>query len=249
MSIKPLETADVLIVCSLPLEAEPLIQSLRERQEVIGHRFVVDQGKLRGKRVAIVRVGVKPARIRSVLHAVFDVHQPRCVYAVGLGVGLVSGIEVGGVIVASEVTVTSDDRSVRPDATLFGTAVAMSLRPARLITTDNWPRRAIAKQRLAGGQPPWEVADRATHPIAGFCVERRLPWVSIRVVVEDVATDSPPESLAVYEQEPGFRRGATVGAALRGVSRLGTIWRIRRATEKHSRELARRVIATLPVCS
>src|SRR5437667_202652 len=101
-------TVDVAIICTLELEAVPIVRRLGRRQKTIGDGFTVVSGWTGKRRVAVVRSDAGRKRLLAATDALLSVHRPKWLIAAGFAVGLDDALKRGSVVVASELVNEED---------------------------------------------------------------------------------------------------------------------------------------------
>ncbi len=234
---------DVGIVCALEIEAEPIVRRLNGRRSTAAHRFELEEGSLGGLRVGVVRTGTTAGRLRAAAEALAFVHRPRWVIAAGFAVALSDRVRRGDILLATEL-VNAEGRRLSIDLRLpAGTSGSPPVCSGTLVSVRPWPRRSREKRAL-GERTAALAADLQSFALADFCAENKIRFLAVRVITEDLASDTGPESLAIYNPSRSYRTGAALGAFLSGAGRTSRIWKLRGAA-KHQADRLAAVLADL----
>jgi adenosylhomocysteine nucleosidase len=234
---------DVAVVCALEMEAVPLIKRLRKTRRIIASSFVLDHGMIGDRGIAVMRPsGVK--RVAAASEALLDVHRPRWLISAGFAVGLSERVQRGDVMLASELVDGSSSRlAMEPPAIQL--VQLPRVHAGRLLSVAKVPRLGRRKIEL-GEQTGAVAADVYSFALARACARRGVSFLALRIIVDDVAADAPPESLAVYHPSRSFRAGALAGAFLSGTGRAANVRRIRSTARQSAERLAEVLCQVLP---
>lgn len=238
-------TVDIAVVCALELEAAPLVRRLRGRRKTIGNRFVLVEGVVAERRVAVAWTDAPTKRLSDAADALLFTHKPRWLVAAGFAVGLDDAARTGDIVLASEVADEAGNclnvgiRLATDDAGAPGTHAI------RLVSTARWPH-SIAEKHELHVRTGAVAADSQSFSLARICAEQQTKFLAIRVLADDCSRDAAPELLAVYHPSAKFRWGAAVGALLRGTGRATKVWKLRSAAKRHAERLADYIVQVLP---
>lgn len=236
-SPRPIDrTIDVAVVYALELEAAPLVKRLRRRRKTIGDRFVVVEGTLGSRRVAVVQIGTKGKRFAAAADAVLFAHRPRWVIAAGFAAGLSDHVHVGAIVLANELANESGGRlavDIHPwPSADAGPGVCIG----RMLSTGSWQLTA-AERRQLGRRTGAIATDVQSFTLAKLCAEQRTRFLAIRVVTHDASADFEPGERGVYSPSRSYRAGVLVGAFLSQAGRAGKIWKLRGAARQFAERL------------
>jgi adenosylhomocysteine nucleosidase len=228
---------DIGIVCALELESTAIVRRMGRRQKTIGSGFTVVSGIMSGRRVAVVRSDAGRSKLAKAADALLTVHRPKWLIAAGFGVGIDGQAKRGELIVAIELVNDHDQVQSTSAGSIAATALAKDARAGRLISIAALPRPA-ADKRLLAQRSGAIAADQDSWSLARVAFEHGVPFLSVRVLIDDASQNAEPESSAVYHPSTSYRFGGIVGAFMSGKGHVGKVWKIRSTAKRHADRLA-----------
>lgn len=216
--------ADIGLVCALPLELHELLRRCSKVKTYSGGNFTFRGGFYGDIRVAIVESGPGCSRAQRATLALLDAHRPRWMISTGFCGALVPGMKIGEIVVANKIT-TVDLDELNVDIGMM-TDAAHGLHVGRTLTVDHIVRQISEKLSLA--QQTQSIAvDMETHAVASVCRERKVRFVAVRAVSDDLSADLPAEVLSVMGDTGAVRIGAFLGAIWKRPSSFKDMWKLR----------------------
>lgn len=204
---------DVGIVFALGEEAGGTEDLLSEAVTTKGSGFVVRQGLLSGRRVAIARAGVgRDAAVRAT-QALIAGHRPEFVISAGFAGGLQPALNRGDIVIGDEIL---DSSGRRLSIDLRDTpAQQEGIHVGRLLTADALVRDPAEKAAL--GQTHQAAAvDLESWAVGEVCRQDKIRFLAVRII-SDAVDDALPADLA------GLMKPTTTAGRAGAV--LGTLWR------------------------
>ena len=189
-----------------------------------------------GTPALVVRCGVG---LRAALAAAQSLVDVRCMVVVGCAGGLQPGLRTGDVVVAASVGLVDPSGQVQSHwpAADAGVAAAATRRGLTVqvgpIVSSPMALMDAARKAAVAASGALSV-DMESAAIMGVALTRRVPFVAIRVVLDEVA-DELPRDLDVIDERGDVRVGPAVRAALRHPR---VVWRLARQRTVCERRLA-----------
>ncbi len=246
----PIES-DLAVVFALDVEAGGFVDLLDEsRSKLQGAGFTVQHATLDERALALVISGVGPAAAAQATAAVIDAHQPDWVVSAGFAGSLQADIPRGAILMADEIvdgkgTVLRIDFKISPEVV----AKTPGLHVGRLLTVTELVGDPDAKQAL-GQQHRALAVDMESWAVAEVCRQRKVRFLSLRIISDGVNDRLPDEVERLLKQES---TSARLGAALSAVwNRPGSakdFYQLKERALVHSDRLAkflRGVLVQLP---
>jgi nucleoside phosphorylase len=181
-------------VFPMGMEAYPFLQRVEVRRRWRNGAAVYRQAFFEGRDLLIVRCGVGPAKAAAAIRTLPAT--PSAIVNVGTAGGLVEVLRRGDLIVARETVLGGDPLSVCawPEELVEALAAACTKeqaphRIARLATVKEavWQREDRERLHALTGA---HAVDMESHAIGLEAMKREVPFVSLRVISDDV--DAPP---------------------------------------------------------
>ena len=176
--------------------------------------------------------------VRAALAATRALPTVRCIVVVGCAGGLQPTIHSGDLVVAAAVGLVDPDGEVQAHwpAADAGVAVAATRHGVRVQVGPivSSPVALGAERKRAVATSGALSVDMESAAIMGVALQRHVPFVAIRVVLDEVADELPPD-LDVLGADGSIRLGAAVRAAFRHPQ---TLWRLAQQRTLCERRLA-----------
>jgi nucleoside phosphorylase len=207
---------------------------------VRGDGFLVRQGVIQGRHVAVMLVGTKPDQIARGVEALLFGHRPRLVAAAGFASGLDDRLEPGDLVVAESILGVAGepillDRTLNRD--LLSHAPRLST--GRLLTLEQSIHRP-AEKRALGAEHRALAADRQSLTVARVCRRENVPFFAVRVIVDSVDDELPVEVRRLTSRKTAAQRiGAIAGSLVRRPSAIKDLWNVYETSLAGSRTLAK----------
>jgi adenosylhomocysteine nucleosidase len=192
---------------------------------VRGDGFTVRQGAIHGRRLALMITGSKPGQtVRGAESLVFG-HSPRLVVAAGFASGLSDRVERGDLIVGDSVMgntreLLTLDRTV--DRNLLSSTPHLCV--GRLLSFEQ-PVYRPAEKRSLGAEHGALAIDGQSLAVAKVCRGENIPFLAVRVIVDAVDDEVPPEVRRLTSRKTAAQRiGAAAGSLVRRPSSIKDLW-------------------------
>jgi adenosylhomocysteine nucleosidase len=235
---------DVGVVAATAIEVGPLLSRFTNVRKYAGPKFTVIEGDVGGVLVGLVLTGMGRVRAQRGLEILLDGHRPSWVVSAGFGGALDPSLKRNDVFLPSEV-VNSEGSKFAIDLALPPGAEAQGLRTGRLLTVDEFVRKATDKADLRKKFEA-DVVDMETSSLAALCGDRRVKFLAVRVISDEAGVDLPPEILAIVGPTGGLRMGATLGALWKRPSSVKDLLNLRQHAIEAAAKLGDFLAATFP---
>jgi adenosylhomocysteine nucleosidase len=224
-SAKPKCVAGILMANSL--ESGCFEDRLACVTTVRGDGFTVRQGAIQGRRLVLMISGSKPGQsVRGAESLVFG-HSPRLVIAAGFASGLSSRLERGDLVVADSIMGNTRElltlnRTV--DRDLLSRTPRLCV--GRLLSFEQ-PIYRPAEKRSLGADHGALAIDGQSLAVAKVCRSENIPFLAVRVIVDTVDDELPPEVRRLTSRKTAAQRiGAAAGSLVRRPSSIKDLWNV-----------------------
>lgn len=203
------------IVFALAIEAGGLEDLLDGVVSTRGRNFVVRQGALDGRQVALILSGPGRRSAARATQTLIDGHDPLWVLSAGFAGGLSPSLKRHDVLVADQLVDTAGNQlNVDLGALSGAPTAAPGVEVGRLLTADRVIRLPSEKRSLLRQYGALAV-DMETFAVAEVCRHRQVRFLSVRVVNDAADDELPPDVEKLLARKT---RAAQLGAA------VGAIW-------------------------
>lgn len=227
--------ADIGLVCALPMECGALLERCERSRKYSGGDFVFRGGVYDGIRLAIAQTGVGFARARRATQALLEAHTPAWVLSIGFSGGLLPEMKVGHIALANAICDTHGNEL--PVDCPIPEDRKRGLFVGRHVNTDELVRTVDEKKALADTHDAIAV-DMESLAVAQVCKQAGRPFLSIRVVSDDLSADLPPEIHSLLGSTGTQRWGAAFGAILKRPGSVKDMWQLRESANTCAAKLA-----------
>jgi adenosylhomocysteine nucleosidase len=181
-----------------------------------GNEFVVREGGLKGRRVAMILAGPGQENAARATKILIDGHRPQCVISAGFAGGLSPQLKRNDILVVerlvniegSEILIPSPDRwtkAIQPPDVHRGT----------LLTNNRVVRSPHERQSLHQQYNAMAV-DMETFAVAEVCRRRQVPFSAIRVINDTADEVLSKDVEYLLTRKPGAAQwGAALGTVCR----------------------------------
>ena len=254
----PPEPCHVGFVFAMEIESGGLEDLLEDPQQTRGDSFRMVEGRLAGRRVAIIKTGVGQVAAAHGAATLIAGHRPQWLISAGLAGGLHPELQRGDLLFADAILGSDGARIALGNSavSLAPAAEVLSAEPGepsprktrahqgQLLTVDRIVRSPREKREL--GQKHQALAvDMESLAVAAVCVREQTSFLSVRIISDSVDDELPAEIERVLEQKSAARRaGAALGAILNRPSSLGDMLKLKEQALVASDQLAQ-VLAQL----
>lgn len=213
--------ADFGVVAALPVEVSDLIDGLKKVWKYQAVAVPVIEGECGGKIVAVAIGGPGRSAARRATEVLLTGHRPRWIISAGFAGALNPAFARNDVIVADEIVDTEGGcHKVTPPAALAARARQAG---GRLLTVDRVVASSSEKEALRQAHQA-DLIDMESSAVAALCDERRVPFLSIRVISDDAHADLPREVAGLLSRQGSYRVGAALRAVWQRPSSLKDFW-------------------------
>ena len=212
---EPQRPCDVGVVFALKIEAGGLEDLLDGVTKTRGEEFLALDGHLKGRRVVAVVSGPGERAARLATEALLDGHDPRWVISAGFAGGLSDQVSRHDLLMADTLANAAGQR-LAIDLKVDPTSLAQmpGVHVGRLLTVDRIIRLPAEKRSL-GDQHQALAVDMESFTVADVCRQRRVRFLSVRVISDSVNDELPPDVQRLMDQKT---RPAKLGAV------IGAVW-------------------------
>jgi len=237
---------DVGIVFALRIEAGGLEDLLEGTVRTRGHGFVVRQGGLKGRHVAVVRSGAGPEAASHAAEAILTGHQPQWVISAGFAGGLSPELARHDLVMADGL-VDADGNRLAIDLKVDPGSLEQTpgVHVGRLLTVDRVLRLPQEKRSL------WEkhqalAVDMESYAVAEVCRRRQVRFLAVRIITDAVDDKLPPDVEGLLKQKTyAAKLGAVVGSVWSRPSSVKDMWRLKENALVASDRLAKFLASTI----
>jgi adenosylhomocysteine nucleosidase len=237
---------DLAVVMASSLESGCFEDKLSCPLTVRGDGFIVRQGALLGRPVAVAIAGTKPRQATRAAEALAFGHSPRLLVAAGFASGLSDRVRRGDLVVADSILGATRellqlDRTVSRDLL----ASTTNLHTGRLLTFEH-PIDRPAEKRSMGVEHAAMAADGQSLIVARVGRSENIPFLAVRVILDAVDDELPPEIRRLTSRKTAAQRiGAVAGSLVRRPSSIKDLWNVYESSLAASQTLAKFLEAVL----
>lgn len=225
--------AEIGLVAALHMEVAPFLERCLPLRRYSGGEFVFRGAMYDDTRIAVVESGPGPRRAERATQSLLDAHEPRWVLSVGFSGGLVPDVRRGHIVVANSV---SDGEETLDLDLQMSANPAGGLHVGRFVQSREIVRTVAEKQALAERTGAIAV-DMESFAVAKVCAARKVRFMAIRCVSDDLSEDLPPEILTIFGKTGVLRAGAVLGSLLKRFSSYKDLLRLREIANTSARRL------------
>ncbi|HKD35871.1 MAG TPA: hypothetical protein VKB78_03695, partial [Pirellulales bacterium] len=218
---------DLGVVMANSLESGAFEDRMACTTTVRGDGFLVRQGVVQSRYVAVMLIGTKPDQIMRGVESFLFGHSPRLVAAAGFGSGLCDRLNRGDLVMADSI-VGAGGEPIAVDRTLDRDFVARTPRlfAGRLLTLEQSIHRP-AEKRALGADHKALAADRQSLSVAKVCRRETVPFFAVRAIVDSVDDELPAEVRHLTSRKTAAQRiGAIAGSLVRRPSAIKDLWNV-----------------------
>lgn len=245
---KDMQSADVGIVHATSIELGPLIGWCDRKRRYELDRLTFIGGFFGDLRVAFCRCGMGPGLAEKGTGLLIDAHRPKFVISAGFSGALTNQVGLYDIVHADSLVegTQRDGANVIEGAEWSPRAVtpsmpadpASKLHVGRLVTMPQIVRTVAEKKRL-GEVTGGLAVDMESAAVERVCRERKVPFVGLRVISDDLTKDLPVEVLSVVGATGSLRLGAAIGAVFKRPSSVMDMLELRDNANKAAERLCR----------
>ncbi|MGL4595286.1 MAG: hypothetical protein ACRCUY_11200 [Thermoguttaceae bacterium] len=249
---------DIGFVFAMPMEAAGVVDQLKRHKKTCGNGRVFHTGLFNHLPVAIVEAGIGQKKARQSTEVLIDVFRPKRILSAGYSGGLVASQNKFAVIFPEFVIRESDGKMLdlkssiptmvlKDDETKNGTDKRLE-NPATTLLTTNFIVSSPKNKKELAKKYGAELVDMETFAIAEMCMERQIPFLSARIVL-DTSNESLPKDVQIIMknvEKGGIRLvGSILGSVCRRPSSMTDLYRLKedalRATDRLAKKIAARI--------
>lgn len=231
---------DVAVVTALPMEAGHFIDRLSRVRRYSSRSLTVVEGELEGRVVAVLAGGVGRVACRRSVQHLLDGHRPRWLVSTGFAGALDPVLNRNDLIAPRRII---DGSLGAIEVELAAVESVPTIRIVdRLLLVDRVITAVAEKSELRAVHQA-DAIDMETFAAAEVARERRVPFVSMRVVSDDARSELPPEIGRLLNTSGTYRVGAALRALWGRPSTVKDFWSL----HAHAQEAADRLADGLQV--
>jgi adenosylhomocysteine nucleosidase len=243
------EPCHVGFVFALSQEAGGLIDRLSGAVGIAGAEFIIQEGGLAGRRVAVIVSGPGRKAARRAAEVLIAGHAPQCVVSTGFAGGLVEAVKRGELVLANELVDAAGARIAVEFSSELRTAAgdgAPAVHVGRAVTVDEIVTTPEAKRAL-GEQHQAIAVDMESLAVAEVCAREGVGFAAIRIVSDAVGDALPAEvSNLIKQKSLAGRLGAVAGAMFNRPSSIKDIYKLKEDALIASDRLAKFLESIVP---
>lgn len=207
---------------------------------VKGDGFLVRQGVIQGRHVAVAIAGGSRQHVVRATEALIFGHGPRLVAAAGFASGLDDRLERGDLIVADAIRAVTGE-SLQLDRTVDRNLLAATprLRVGRLLAIEQPVHRPAEKRSLAEDHEAL-AADAQSLAVAKVCRSENVPVFAVRVIIDAAGDELPVEARRLTSRKTAAQKiGAIAGSLVHRPSSIKDLWNVYESSLAASETLAK----------
>ena len=220
---------DVLVATALPVESGGLVDKLADVVSLTGDGFTERFGTLGETSIGIVETGTGQKRASAAVSEVIATRQPQWVVSTGFAGGLHEELRRGHFLMADSIAHEASDQTLSVGLTMDKGSLAASpgVHAGRLLTVDRLVRSPQEKRTL-GEQHGALACDMESFAIAQACVDRKVKFLSVRIISDEVDEALPPELARLLDQKTtAAQLGAAAAALWNRPSSAKDMWKLK----------------------
>ncbi len=227
---------DIGFVFAMPMEAAGIVDRLKDAETTIGDQRRFHTGRFGKFRVAVVESGVGQAKAAQATDALIEAFQPQRIVSAGYSGALAENLKRFAIRIPQTVVRESDGRRLH-------LAGAPSPEGETLLTTDFVAATPKVKKSL-GKKFAAQLVDMETFAVAERSLNRGIPFLSVRIVLDTVAEAIPNDVQRIMKNaERGTARlvGSVLGSLFSRPSALIDLYTLKERALDATDRLAKRV--------
>lgn len=226
--------ADIGIVTALPIELGEFLTRCQRVNHYKGE-FHFRGGRYDDIRIAVVESGLGFVRARRATMALIDAHTPRWILSCGFSGALQPEMKIGHIAVADAIVDQHGQEQKLPGS--FPADPENGLHVGRLLTADEMIRTVAEKKSLAEKHEAIAV-DMESLAVAQIAAEKKVRFMSVRAISDDMSSDLPPEILSILGSTGAVRVGAALGSLVKRPGSFKDMMHLRENAHIAARSLA-----------
>lgn len=227
----------IAILFALEIEAGGTLDLLGEKTTTKAKNLTVHQGKLDGNEVLIGIIGTGAERAKEGARAFIQAHKPERIVLAGFSGGLQTSLKKMDLVVVDQEGVRLFLHGTGNDAPMDVPKDSLG-KIGPILTVDEVIHSAEVKQQL-GRKTGALVADMESAPVAQICLEHRIPFSIVRIVIDAMDEELPADIQHLTNQPSmGARLGAAIGTIFRRPASLKDMIKLKEAAIETSDHLA-----------
>lgn len=225
------------IVVSAKTETGSILDRLCGVIKTKGYGFIIYEGSLQGRRIAVVESGCGPADAAAATRALLGGHRPAWVVAAGFAGALVPTLRRGDLLIADSVADESG-RRLNIDIQSREETGNREFYGGRIVSVAQQPASPAAKRELAARTQALAV-DTSSMAVAEVCRESDVLCLVVRII-RDSLEDSLPDEVKNLRRQESFagRLGAAAGALAKRPSSAKDWWKLKQESLHSADRLA-----------
>lgn len=216
------------VVFALTIESGCFEDILEGLVTIRGKGFVIREGGLRGRRIAMILSGPGRENAARAAEILIDGHRPQLILSAGFAGGLSLQLKRNDILLVDRL-LAGDGREIvaEPPVELLKTLERPGVHRGPLLTLDRVVRLPTEKQSLHCQSGAMAI-DMETFAVAEVCRQRALPFSAVRVI-NDTADETLPTDVEylLNQKTKAAQFGAAVGAVLQRPSSAKDMYQLR----------------------
>lgn len=239
-SEKAVAGCDVGVVFALESESGGLEDLLKETGRWRGDGFTAIAGRLEDRLVVMVRSGAGLAAAAHATEALLDGHRPRWVISAGFAGALQPQLQRYDLVLPEAVIRPDGPRlELSPPSHWLAQTAFGSIHQGLLVSVEHLASSPKEKRSL-GEKYGALAVDMETFGVVEVCQRRAVPVVAVRIIIDQVDEQLPPEVRGLLKQKTAAARlGAALGALWHRPSSWKDLYRLKEQALLASDRLAR----------
>jgi adenosylhomocysteine nucleosidase len=244
---EPLPPPEVLLLFALPVESQGVVDRLERAKKTRFGKLREHTGLWKQRPVLVAETGMGMTAARRSAESLLDCYRPAWVVSAGFAGGLQDGIARGDLVMADRVAAAGGGEwSIGLKLSEEAVRATPGLRTGRVLTVDRLIRSPEEKRRL-GSEHQAIACDMETAAIAQVCRERKVRFLSVRLISDAVDDTLPPDvEWLVQQKTAAGKLGAATGALFRRPGAAKDFWRLYEEAAGSSKRLASFLGGVLP---
>ncbi len=231
----------VAIFSAFPQELKHMMKNVRLGKSLKRDASHIFYAHYSSHEIILVQAGMGIQNAESAFGYVFDSDGADLVLSAGFGGALYDGAAVGDLIWASRVLLLSEGLPAvleLPDSNKITTKLSgrTDILDGSILTLTKQVKKSAIKKIL----PPefsHPVCDMETYPLAKLSLERGLPFLAVRSIIDTLDEEIPPEFFGVTDGPGRYRFSRALGILLSNPSLIPQSIKIGRNSETASKNL------------
>jgi len=246
-NVDELPPCEIAFIFATAIESDGFVNLMEDRSTTRCASYVEHAGRLGGHPLVVAESGVGAKAAAKATDDVIAVSKPGWIVSAGFAGALAEGIGRGHVLMADDlVNVRDDHLSVGFKIDRGVVEATRGLHLGRLLSIDRLVDSPDQRREL-GVRYHAAACDMETMAVAEVCRQRRVRFLSVRVITDAVDDRLPPEVERLTKQKTmAGKLGVATGAVFKRPGTAKDLWRLREDALKASDRLAKFLSGVVP---